>query len=194
MAKPIELSNVTKAYLEEYQRILKKMMQGMTYVTITCSISENFIKQIIPHQVAAIQMSENVLRYTTNIPVQNLALEIIRTHTEMVESLEAIQNRCCVVQNSEYELYEYMCAYKEITEAMFNAMCAPPVSNSININYLREMIVHHQGGIRLAQNVLRFCICQELIPILRCMIQTLCEQLEAMEKLLDSLQNCDCEC
>ncbi|MGG2056590.1 DUF305 domain-containing protein [Lysinibacillus pakistanensis] len=191
MAKSIELSNVTKAYLEEYQRILDKMMQGMTYVTITCSISENFIKQIIPHQVAAIKMSENVLRYTTNIPVQNLALEIIKTSTETLECLEAIQNRCCIVQNSEYELYEYMCAYKEITEAMFQAMCAPPVSNNININYLREMIVHHQGGVRLAQNVLRFCICQELIPILRCMIDTMCQQICDMEKLLDALQDCE---
>ncbi|AVK86230.1 DUF305 domain-containing protein [Lysinibacillus sp. B2A1] len=191
MTKSIELSNVTKAYLEEYKRILDKMMQGMTYVTITCNISENFIKQIIPHQVAAIKMSENVLRYTTNIPVQNLALEIINTSTETLECLEAIQNRCCIVQNSEYELYEYMCAYKEITEVMFQAMCAPPVSNNININYLREMIVHHQGGVRLAQNVLRFCICQELIPILRCMIDTMCQQICDMEKLLDALKDCE---
>ncbi|WP_068986341.1 MULTISPECIES: DUF305 domain-containing protein [Lysinibacillus] len=191
MTKPIELSNVTKAYLAEYQRILDKMIQGMTYVTLTCSISENFIKQILPHQVAAIKMSENVLRYTTNIPVQNLALEIIDTSAEVVECLEAIQNRCCIVQNSEYELYEYMCAYKEITEAMFKAMSLPPVSNNININYLREMIVHHQGGVRLAQNVLRFCICQELIPILKNMIQTMCDQICDMEKLLDALQDCE---
>ncbi|GLC90351.1 DUF305 domain-containing protein [Lysinibacillus piscis] len=190
MTKSIELSNVTKNYLEEYKRILHKMMQGMTYVTITCSISENFIKQILPHQIAAIKMSENVLQYTTNIPVQNLALATVKTSTEMVENLEALQNRCCVVQNSEYELYEYMCTYKEITEVMFQAMCAPPVSNSINVNYLRAMIIHHQGGVRLAQNVLRFCICQELIPILRCMIQEMCEQIEAMEKLLDGLQDC----
>ncbi|MFY0520127.1 DUF305 domain-containing protein [Lysinibacillus sp. UGB7] len=190
MSKPIELSNVTQAYLEEYQKILNKMMQGMTYVTITCSISENFIKQIIPHQVAAIKMSENVLRYTTNIPVQNFALEIINTHSEIVENLEAIQNRCCIVQNSEYELYEYMCTFKEITEVMFQAMCAPPISNSINVNYIQKMIIHHQGGVRLAQNVLRFCICQELIPILQCMIKTLCCQIEEMQKLLKGLQDC----
>ncbi|MDM5250358.1 MULTISPECIES: DUF305 domain-containing protein [unclassified Lysinibacillus] len=191
MAKPIVLSNVTQAYLAEYQRILDKMIQGMTYVTITCSISENFIKQILPHQVAAIKMSENVLRYTTNLLVQELALEIIETSTETVECLEAIQNRCCIVQNSEYELYEYMCAYKEITEVMFKAMSLPPVSNNININYLREMIVHHQGGVRLAQNVLRFCICQELIPILKNMIKTMCDRICDMEKLLDALQDCE---
>ncbi|MEK5331201.1 MULTISPECIES: DUF305 domain-containing protein [unclassified Lysinibacillus] len=192
MTKPIPLSNVTQAYLEENKRIINKMMQGMTYVTITCSISENFIKQIIPHQIAAIRMSENVLQYTTNIPVQNFALEVIQTHTEIVESLEAIQNRCCIVQNTEYELYEYMCAFKEIAETMFQALCSPPTSNSININYLQDMIIHHQAGVRLVQNVQRFCICQELIPILQCMIQTLCCQLEEMQKLLDALQDCDC--
>lgn len=188
--KTIVLSNVTKAYLEEYQKILHKMMQGMTYVTITCSISENFIKQIIPFHVAAIKMSENILRYTTNIPVQNLALEIIETSTELIENLEAIQSRCCIVQNSEYELYDYMCTFKEIAEAMFHAMCAPPISNSVNVNYIQEMIIHHQGGIRLAQNVLRFCTCQELIPILQCMLKTLCEQLDDMQKLLDGLTDC----
>ncbi|MEB2281261.1 DUF305 domain-containing protein [Lysinibacillus xylanilyticus] len=191
MTKTVLLSNVTKVYLEENQRILDKMMQGMTYVTITCSISDNFIKQILPHQVAAIRLSENVLRYTTNILVQNLALEIIATSTETVECLEAIQNRCCIVQNSECELYDYMCAFKEITGAMFQAMSLPPVSNNININFLRAMIVHHQAGVRLAQNVLRFCICQELIPILRNMIQTMCDRICEMEKLLDALKDCE---
>ena len=65
------------------------------------------------------------------------------------------------------------------------------ISNNININFLREMIVHHQGGVRLAQNVLRFCICQELIPILRNMIQTMCDRICEMEKLLDALKDCE---
>jgi len=192
MTKPIPLSNVTQAYLEENKRIINKMMQGMTYVTITCSISENFIKQMIPFHIAAIRMSENVLQYTTIIPVQDFALEVIKTHTELVDSLEAIQNRCCIVQNTEYELYEYMCTFKEVAETMFQALCSPPTSNSININYLQDMIIHHQAGVRFAQNVQRFCICQELIPIIHCMIQTLCCQLDELQKLLDALQDCEC--
>lgn len=190
MTKPIPLSNVTEAYLEENQKIIHKMMQGMTYVTITCSISENFIKQMMPHQLAAIKMSENVLRYTTNIPVQNFALAVIETHREIVESLEAIQNRCCIVQNSDYELYEYMCSFKDIAEMLFQALCSPPTSNSINVNYIQDMMVHHQAGVRFIQNVLRFCLCQELLPILQCMMQTLCDQIDEMQKLLEGLQDC----
>lgn len=190
MGKNVELSNVTKAYLEEYQNIVKKMMQGMTYVTITCSVSENFIKQMIPHHVAGIKMSENVLKYTTNLQVQRLAEQIIKEQTEGIENMKAIQHRCCIVQNSEYEVYEYMCAFKEIAEIMFHQMCELPITNSVNVNYIRAMIAHHQGAVRMAQNALRFCICQELIPILHCIIKTQCEQIEEMQKLLDGLKDC----
>ncbi|MFJ7737552.1 DUF305 domain-containing protein [Lysinibacillus sp. NPDC097287] len=190
MEKMVELSNVTQAYLEEYERILKKMMKRMTYITITCSISDNFIKQMIPHQIAAIKMSENILKCTTNLDVQCLAQNIIAEQKESIENMKAIQNRCCIVQNSEYEVYDYMYGFKEIAEVMFYEMCSAPISNSINVNFIREMLPHHQGAVRMAQNVLRFCICQELIPILQCIINTQCKQIELMLKLLEGLSDC----
>ena len=190
MKNTMELSNVTIEYLEEYERILQKMMHEMTCITITCSISDNFIKQMIPLQVATIKMSENILRFTTNLGVQNLAMSIIKDQKENIENMKAIHNRCCFVQNSNYEVYEYMCSFKEIAEVMFYEMCLAPVSNSVNVNFLCEMISRHQGATRMAQNVLRFCICQELIPILQCMIETQCEQIELMLKLLEGLSDC----
>ncbi|KOS71519.1 hypothetical protein AEA09_00480 [Lysinibacillus contaminans] len=190
MKNTIELSNVTLVYLEEYERILQKMMHEMTCITITCSISDNFIKQMIPLHKATIEMSENVLRFTTNLDVQNLAICIIKEEKESIENLKALQNRCCFFHNSNYEVYEYMCSFKEIAEVMFYEMCSAPISNSVNVNFLCEMISHHQGAMRLALNVLRFCICQELIPILQCMIQTQCEQIELMLKLLEGLSDC----
>lgn len=184
------LSNVTLAYLEEYEKILQEMMHEMSEVPITCSISDNFIKQMIPHHIAAIEMSENILRYTTNIGVQNLAMCIVKEQKESIENMKAIQERCCYFQNSQYEVYDYMCGFIEIAEIMFYDMCSAPISNSVNVNFLQEMIVHHIGAVRMAQNTLRFCICQELIPILQCMIQTQGEQIELMQKLLKDV--CDC--
>lgn len=188
--KMVELSNVTQAYLAEYERILNKMIQSMTSVTITCSISDNFIKQMIPHHIAAVEMSENILRFTTNLDVQCLAQNIITEQKESIENMKAIQNRCCIVQNSEYDVYNYMCAFKEIAEVMFHEMCSAPISNGINMNFIREMLPHHQGAVRMAQNTLRFCICQELIPILQCIINTQCKQIELMLKLLEGLTDC----
>lgn len=190
MKNTVGLSNVTLAYLEEYEKILQKMMHEMSEITITCSISENFIQQMIPYHIAAIEMSENILGLTTNLGVQNLAIKIIKEQKENIENMKAIQNKCCFFQNSQYEVYDYMCGFIEIAEILFYEMCSAPISNSVNVNYVQEMILHHIGGVRLAQNVLRFCICQELIPILQCMIQTQCVQIELMIKLLEGLKDC----
>lgn len=184
------LSNVTVEYLKIYEKILKKMMHEMSDVKITCSISDNFIQQILPHQRAAIEMSENILRLTTNLGVQDLALCIAKEQKENIKKMKAIQYNCCFFQNSPYEVYDYMYGFVEIAEMLFYEMCSAPISNSVNVNFLQEMILHTTGGLQLAYNVLRFCICQELIPILQDIIQTQYEEIELMYKLLGGLRDC----
>ena len=71
------LSNVTKDYLTVYHCILDEMITGMTGAEDPDSISYDFITQMIPHHRAAIEMSHNILKYTTNIPLQDLAEGII---------------------------------------------------------------------------------------------------------------------
>ncbi len=56
-------SNVTSTYLQTYRSILNNMIQSITKVEPSDSISYNFILQILPHCQAAIQMSENALQY-----------------------------------------------------------------------------------------------------------------------------------
>ena len=73
MNQRMELSNNTQEYLERFYSVLDTMINGMTAVQPTDSVSMDFIHQMIPHHRAAIQMSENLLRYTTNIPLQNIA-------------------------------------------------------------------------------------------------------------------------
>lgn len=55
------------------------MIQGMTSPELSCSISHNFIVQMIPHHRAAIEMSHNLLCYTTDIALQNIAVNTIIT-------------------------------------------------------------------------------------------------------------------
>lgn len=190
MENTVGLSDVTVAYLEKYERILQKMMHEMSDVKITCSISDNFIQQMLPHQLAAIKMSENILRLTTNLGVQDLALCIVKEQKENIEKMKVNQYRCYFFQNSPYEVYDYMCGFIEIAEVLFYEMCSTPISNSVNVNFLHEIILHYIGGVRLVQNLLRFCICQELIPILQGIIQTQSEQIEQMYKLLDRISDC----
>lgn len=190
MENTVGLSNVTVEYLEKYEKILQKMMHEMSDVKTTCSISENFIQQMLPHYLAAIEMSENILRLTTDLGVQELALCIVKEQKENIEKMKAIQYSCHFFQNSPYEVYDYMYGFIEIAEVLFYEMCSAPLSNSVNVNFLQEMIVHYTGGLRLVYNLLRFCICQELIPILQGFIQTQFEQIELMYKLLERISDC----
>ena len=78
------LSEVTRIYLCRFEDILEEMIADMTEAKLTGSLSHNFIVQMIPHHRAAIEMSRNVLQYTTCIPVQNIAQTIIREQTRSI--------------------------------------------------------------------------------------------------------------
>ena len=74
MADLRQFSTVTKNYLARFYDILCQMIQGMTNAKLTDSISYNFIVQMIPHHRAAIEMSRNILQYTTFVPLQPISL------------------------------------------------------------------------------------------------------------------------
>ena len=80
-----QLSNVAKNYLCRFYEILDKMVCEMTNAELTDSISSNFINRMIPHHRAAIEMSQNILQYTTCVPLQRIAENIIEE-----QSLSAI--------------------------------------------------------------------------------------------------------
>ena len=55
------LSTVAKNYISDYYCILDNMIEKMTGAKLSDSISGNFIAQMIPHHMAAVEMSENIL-------------------------------------------------------------------------------------------------------------------------------------
>ena len=166
------LSNNSKNYLREYRFILDDMIEGMTDTELTDSISHNFIVQMLPHHEAAVRMSENLLRYTTNIELQNIALDIIREQTESIENMERILRRCSREKDSRQCNYRYNRKTEEIMRTMFAQMRNAHSSNNIDCNFIREMIPHHMGAVCMCENALRYDICSGLRPILRAIISS----------------------
>ncbi len=166
------------------------MIRDMTSVPLTNSISDNFINQMIPHHLAAIEMSRNLLRFTTNLELQTIASNIISEQTKSISNMEAIQYKCSLLVNADYERFQYMNRFKKITEMMFNQMGSAPVTNGINANFVREMIPHHEGAVRMSNNVLHFNICPSLKPILYAIIASQCEGIKKMQQLLQQLNDC----
>ncbi len=170
-----------------FDSILNDMIAGMTDAELTDSISHNFIVQMIPHHEAAIRMSQNLLQYTTFVPLERIAQNIITAQTSSIEHMREALNRCGALENTQEELCLYQRQFRQITETMFRRMERAPAVNNLNIAFMREMIPHHQGAIQMSENALRFPICQALEPILQAIITSQKKGVREMEQLLRCL-------
>jgi uncharacterized protein (DUF305 family) len=179
-----KLSNVTKDYLTSFYCILDEMIEGMTGAELTNSISHNFIAQMIPHHRAAIEMSRNILKYTTNIQLQDIALKIISEQTKSIENMRKIEFCCAQHENSKQELCLYQRRVNQIMQIMFSEMRNSCFTNRVNCNFMWEMIPHHMGAVRMSENALQFDICPELKPILNAIITSQKRGIMQMTQLL----------
>lgn len=184
MNRECELSIVTQTYLDTFSDILHNMIYKMTHAELTDNISYNFIVQMIPHHRAAIEMSQNILRYTTNIAVQNIALRIISEQTKSIEDMQQILCRCSARTNSRRELQYYQQRTDQILRTMFSGMENACTDNDVTANFLREMIPHHRGAVEMSENAMRHRICPELRPILHAIITSQKKGISQMEQLL----------
>lgn len=184
MNRQCQLSNVAKDYLETFRCILDEMIQGMTGAALTDSISENFIVQMIPHHQAAIEMSRNILQYTTNLPLQEIALNIVEEQTRSIENMRRIQEVCRKCVSSEQELCHYQDRMDRIMQVMFCGMEQACGTNQINGDFIREMIPHHRGAVEMSRTALQYGICQELVPVLEAIIESQERGICRMRRLL----------
>ena len=182
-----QFSEVAKRYLCNFYEILDDMIEGMTGAELNNSLSHNFIVQMIPHHEAAIRMSENLLQYTTFVPLQNIAQNIIKEQTESIANMQEVLYNCSEVTNSDEDICLYQRQIHKIMQVMFSEMHNAPATNNINADFMKEMIPHHMGAIRMSENALRFSICPELIPILKAIISSQKRGVQEMERLLQCI-------
>ncbi len=182
-----KISRNTSKYLYDYREIFDVMKNEMSNAEVTESISKNFISTMIPHHAAAIKMSENLLKYTTYIPLQNMALQIIETQAKGIEEMQQIAEKCSALINTPMQLRAYKNSYNTAVNTMYAAMSTAPQFNSINCDFIREMIPHHRGAVFMSQNALRFPVCAELVPILKSIIAEQTRGIAEMKKMYTKL-------
>ena len=174
----------TKTYLSRFYEILGEMIRDMCGAELTDSISQNFIVQMIPHHRAAIEMSRSVLKYTSLAPLRRIASRIITEQTKSIQDMEEALCACSTLENAQSCREGYLQRVQEITRTMFTCMGTACATNQIDANFMREMIPHHKGAIRMSENALRFPICPELRPILQAIITSQRAGVREMECLL----------
>ena len=178
------ISEVTRRYLNAYERILKEMTTGMEGATLDDSISHNFIVQMIPHHRAAIAMSRNVLKYIQSPALRALAKNIIEEQTKGVAELEAALPLCGELKNAPEEVARYQSRTDEIIREMLEKMRNALKTNRIAEDFMLEMIPHHEGAIAMSQNALQYPICEQLKPILEKIVSSQERGVQEMTALL----------
>lgn len=139
---------------------------------------------MIPHHMAAITMSRNLLKYTTNIPLQDIALGIIEEQTKSIENMKQILCSCRECGNCRQDLLNYQNQMDHIMQEMFSHMEQACETNQLNANFMREMIPHHMGAVRMSELTLSYEICPALIPILEAIIRSQERGICRMKRLL----------
>lgn len=180
-------SHNTNEYLDAYACILKEMICGMTNAELSDSISHNFIVQMIPHHKAAIQMSRNVLKYTTNCDIECIASDIIMKQTQSIRDMEKVLPCCSKKSNPRNDLCIWQKQVERIFQTMFHRMQTAQSCNSIDCNFLWEMIPHHEGAVAFSEATLKCSICPELTPILQAVITSQKQGICQMNELLQCL-------
>ena len=174
-------------YLDAYYNILDEMEREMTSAKQTASISRDFITQMIPHHRAAVEMCGNVLRCAVSEPVSTLARTIIRRQTRGIAEMKALLCPCGTVCNSQQEVCRYRRRNAQIMNTMFSDM-AHVSGVGVEQNFLREMIPHHEGAVRMSENALNFRVCRSLRPILRNIVATQEQEIGEMKQLLMEME------
>lgn len=177
----------TEMYLEKFHRILKTMICEMTSAQLKDSISYNFIVQMVPHHEAAIQMSENILCYTKDTRIKQISENIITMQKKGIQDMQNIKKHCLGYRNYRNDLCQYQNALQPVFDKMFMGMRNAYSDQYVNCNFLREMIPHHEGAVKMSKVTLKYHICPQLTPILQEIIREQEQGIKEMEALL-------CEC
>ena len=177
----------TKEYLIRFDEILEQMSNKMLNVKIVNNITINFIICMIPHHQAAIYMSKNLLNYTRYKPLQNIAKNIITMQEKGISEMQEIIKSTCGYESSKFDVNTYMEKYFEITKNMINKMQNSKRIIDINIDFVSEMIPHHEGAVKMCNNLLKYRIDPRLEKVAKSIIREQSKgiiELKQIEKLL----------
>lgn len=175
-----------REYLDRFYEILDTMADKMLSEQMTNSITINFIQSMIPHHQAAIYMCENLLDYTNYRPLQEIARSIIRVQERGIEQMKEIAKTTHGYINMPKDVESYLEKYFTITKDMINRMKNSPRCIYININFVNEMIPHHEGAIAMCKNLLTYYIDPRLRNVADSIIK---EQSEGVRQLKEIRRN-----
>ncbi len=181
--------NESRKYLYEFFQILNNMENKVLNAPITDNITINFIRTMVSYHQSAIYMCQNLSRFTQYESLEEIARNIISNQTKGISEMREIAITTSGYSNSRRDVNLYEKSFFCITKQMICRMRNAPRSNDINLNFVDEMIPHHEGAIKMCENVMKYRVDPRLLEISNSIIKKQSEEIKEMEEIQRILYN-----
>lgn len=185
VAEPTE---VKQGYNQEYNIIFKTMKKEMNTAPDTGNVNLDFVLEMIPHHEGGINMAKAIVKYGSNPEVKKIAENIITSQSAQIPIMEELKTKFEKEKpSSKADSKKYIKEYDKIKDTMFKKMKDVIITDNVDVNFLQEMIYHHEGAIGMANNILKYTTDPELKKLAENMVSTQSKGVEEMKSLLRNL-------
>lgn len=175
-------------YLSAYNNILETMTTNMSSAPQTGDPTLDFLYEMAPHHQAAVEMSENVLKYPIHEKVLNLAQTIIKEQNTGIQKLHQFIQQ---IKDTPKVLAEddatYLQQFQVILNTMTQKMQSAEATGNISLDFLKQMMPHHEGAIQMFKNILDYTSNSEVKKMCQQSLTTQEKQYGEMSVLVGAL-------
>lgn len=144
------LSAVTRTYLDRSHSIEEELVRSLREAPMTDSPSYCCVAHLLPQTRATVAMAENLLRYTTWVPLEQLAERMILEENEWRADLIGVWERCEGEASGADAVTLYRRCSESVIEDMGRRLRQMRPDNSLNADFLRTMLILKEGEAELS--------------------------------------------
>lgn len=183
-----------QSYMDEQDTIMAKMMVGMNSVAETGNASVHFLKGMIPHHEAAIEMAKSYLNHNgKEEELERIAEDIITAQTKEIDEMETMITR---IEGSGLKDADKEAAYISEYDKMMkehehgghtdheNAIPA-----NVDQAFAEGMIMHHQMAIDMSKAVLNYTDEDDVKSLAQSIIETQEREIEEMQNIINNSES-----
>ena len=170
---------------EKYEEFAHQLMMGDNSKYLTNDSGNIFAVYMILHHEAAIVTSLGIKDITTDPETAKLASGIAEGQIKEVKEMQDLLSSSTLKGNDSNGFNEKM---KGIMDSMMSEMKIPKGSLTPQEStklYLENMIVHHGGAIKMAEEYIKIGKDPKLLEISNSILKTQGKEIEQMEKMLE---------
>ena len=177
-----------QGYNEDYKTIFNNMKKAMNTAPNTDNYNLNFVLEMTPHHEGGINMAKAIVKYGSNPEVKKIAENIITSQEAQIPIMKELASKFEKEKPSDKQNNKnYINEYNKVKETMFNQMESVTITNDADVNFLQQMIYHHEGAIAMANNILKYTKDPELKKLAENIVSSQSKGVKEMRALLKKL-------